>query len=117
MAIATVKLMACEGRGERTRLAQAARNRLDGAMNVRGLLALLLPYRGTTRAEVLRAIQRCGLQSDDIVWDVRPDGSLAIAPPKALGRQPMYEKVRKLLKWARRNRVRVEFLADEQFDH
>lgn len=67
----------------------------------------MLPYRRATRSQVLRAMERNGIDPQDIAWCIGTDGALALAPKRALGEEPTFDKVKGLLRWARRRRIRI----------
>jgi hypothetical protein len=75
---------------------------------------LMLPYKATTTAEALNAIQRCGASPDGISWRVTKDGAFAFGRRSAAAPPIADRQSECLLKWAKDTGVEVRFIGWER---
>ncbi len=77
------------------------------------LLSLLLPRQRTTEAKAREAIIDCGINPDEVAWRVGDDGCFAFGKkhPEADGLTD--DQTQRILDWARRERIKLGFIAWE----
>jgi hypothetical protein len=90
-----------------------ADKRKRALMKMPFLLSLLLPRQRTTEAKAREAIIDCGINPDEVAWRVGDDGSFAFGKkhPEADGLTD--DQTQRILDWARRERIKLGFIAWE----
>ena len=101
------------GHSASAQLRTLADKRKRALMKMPFLLSLLLPRQRTTEAKAREAIIDCGINPDEVAWRVGDDGSFAFGKkhPEADGLTD--DQTQRILDWARRERIKLGFIAWE----
>ena len=77
------------------------------------MLSMLLPRKRTTADDARQAIIDCGINPQEIAWKVGADGSFAFGSNHLDADNITDAQIACLVDWARRERIKLGFIAQE----
>jgi hypothetical protein len=101
------------GRSAFAQLRTLADKRKRALMKIPFPISLLLPRQRTTEAKAREAIIDCGINPDEIAWRVGDDGSFAFGRKHPEADCLTDDQTQRILDWARRERIKLSFIAWE----